>query len=49
MVVQRHQHIQLGIISCDWPCEHMAIAGGSLLIVWYTLHKYRNRGEDDWR
>lgn len=29
--------------------EHLAIAGGFLLISWYALHKYKNKGEDDWR
>lgn len=28
--------------------EDLAIAGGFLLITWYALHKYRNKGEDDW-
>ncbi|MDM9627817.1 DoxX family protein [Rhizobium sp. S152] len=28
--------------------EHIALAGGFLLVAWYALHKYRNRGRDDW-
>ncbi|MDQ0322371.1 putative membrane protein YphA (DoxX/SURF4 family) [Pararhizobium capsulatum DSM 1112] len=29
--------------------DHLALVGGLLLIAWYGLHKYKNRGEDDWK
>ena len=28
--------------------EHLGLVGAWLLVAWYTLHKFKNKGQDDW-
>lgn len=35
-------------IKAELFLEHLALSGALILVAWYTLHRWRSRGKDDW-